>query len=85
MDTNEARTTCLSTDEHTATLAAWRSLQAALRPLDTMLEQGEAIDCNDLQNAFLQAATAFEAFERTIMRAQQFRLLLANQHRNTAA
>lgn len=85
MDTHESSTTCLSTDEHAEALAAWRSLQAALGPLDAMLDQGEAIDCNDLQRAFLRAATAFDAFERTIMRAQQFRLLLANEHRNTTA
>jgi hypothetical protein len=65
---------CLTEEERAAALAAWRDLNAALRPMGELLERTDAT-CPDLFRAFQSLTHAFDAFEREIMRAQQIRVL----------
>ena len=73
--------TCLSPDERREVEAAWRALQTRLQPLGEMIEHADKVECNELHAAFLQLATAFDTFERAVMRAKQIRLLHAEHQR----
>jgi hypothetical protein len=80
-NTYPANETCLTEDERREVTGAWRNLRSTLQPIDALIEQTDQVDCQELHAAFLRVATAFETFERTIMRAQQIRLLHAAQQR----
>ncbi len=72
---------CLSPDERREVAAAWQAMQPALQSMDELIEQAEMVNCQELYEAFQRLTATFDAFERTIMRAQQLRLLQAAQHR----
>ncbi|GAC1644556.1 MAG: hypothetical protein NVS4B8_15330 [Herpetosiphon sp.] len=81
---NEIRagaTTCLSEEESRELTQSWRTLQAKLTPLATLIEQGVSADCNALHTAFESLAPAYDEFERTVKRAQQLRLVHQGQLR----
>ncbi len=67
--------TCLTSEELQELQATWSAMQSALRPIDEMLQADAEIDAGRLHDAFLALADVFDDVERTVMRAQQVRLL----------
>jgi len=67
----------LTSEELQDIQATWTTMQAALRPVDEMIRAGGDVDCAGLHDAFVALADVFDDVERIVMRAQQIRLLRA--------
>jgi hypothetical protein len=76
---NPANEPCLTPEELNELRQRWRTLQAALGPLGSLLEGTEAINCEELYTLFLQLGDDFEEFEHSIMRSKQVRMLQASR------
>ncbi len=72
---------CLNADERREVAAAWQAMQSTLQSMDQLIAQTDMVDCQELYETFQRLTVTFDAFERTIMRAQQLRLLHAAQQR----
>jgi hypothetical protein len=77
METNPLNEQCLTPDERRELQEQWRALQAALAPLVARIEGTEDINCDELYTLFVQLGDEFEAFEHSIMRSKQIRMLHA--------
>lgn len=75
MDKNPRDERCLTDEELRELETTWTALQAALRPIDEMIDRGDEVDCSELHDRFVHLADVFDDVERVVMRAQQIRLL----------
>jgi hypothetical protein len=74
---------CLTRDEQRELQEQWTALQASLEPLGTRINGGEGVDCDELYALFLQLGDAFEAFEHSLMRCKQVRMLHSSHASHT--
>lgn len=81
---NPANEQCLTPEEQRELQEHWAALQAALGPVGTQIESTENVDCDELYALFLQLGDAFEAFEHSIMRSKQVRMLYASRGEHPA-
>ena len=70
---------CLTSEERRELQEQWKALQAALEPVGTHLGGAEDVDCEELYTVFLRLEDTFEAFEHSLMRSKQIRMLRAAQ------
>ncbi len=68
---------CLTPVERREIKAEWVRLRDAMEPLGKFVEQPDDIDCDELYSTFLRFSEIFDAFERSVMRSKQIRLLHA--------
>ncbi len=68
---------CLTPEERREINAEWVKLRNAMEPLGNFVEQPDDIDCDELYSSFLRFSEIFDAFERSVMRSKQIRLLHA--------
>ena len=81
---NPANERCLTLDERRELQEQWVALQVALKQIGARVEGPQDVDCDELYALFLQTGDAFEAFERSVMRSKQIRLLHTTHGDHTA-